>query len=72
MLQVRWLPGSMGTAAAIRKEATCFQGATVTAVRGRAFVVVKPWPRKTVTVAPKANISGKWQQIDFRTASQIT
>ncbi len=43
----------------------CFQGATVTALRGRAVVVAKTRPRKTVTVAPKTNISGKLHQIDF-------
>ena len=34
---------------AIRKETTCFQGATVTTLRGRAWVVAKTRPRKAVT-----------------------
>jgi len=37
---------------AIRKEKACFQGGTVTALRGRASIVAKTRPRKAVTVAP--------------------
>ena len=50
---------------AIRKEKSCFQGATVTALRGRALAVETTRPRKAVTVAPKISISGKLHQIDF-------
>jgi len=39
---------------AIRKEKACFQGATVTALRGRASIVAKTRPRKAVTVAPNS------------------